>query len=169
MNQPWLLLGNPCCREGEAAPGFALPDAAGRPVELAQQLGHWVLLYFYPRDNTPLCTREACELRDHWDELQQLGVRVLGISLNDSASHARFAAQHQLPFPLLSDRGGEVAYAYSALVRLGPLRLTRRFSFLIDPQGRVRKCYFKVDVSRHATDVLTDLRELQRLDSAPRV
>ncbi len=161
MRQPWFVLGRTRCQSGSAAPDFTLLDGNGQPHSLAAYRGRWLLLYFYPRDNTPLCTREACAVRDSWGEFARLNAGVLGISLDNAASHQQFAAAQNLPFPLLSDPTGEVALQYGALLRVGPVRLARRFSFLVDPHGHIRKCYFKVQVDRHARDVLDDLRQLQ--------
>ena len=161
MKQPWFALGRQACRAGEAAPDFDLPDGRGQMHRLSDYQGKWLLLYFYPRDNTPLCTREACGVRDNWGEFSRLNAAVLGISLDSEASHQRFAATLNLPFPLLSDISGDVAFRYGALLRLGPLRLARRFSFLIDPQGGIRQCYFKVQADKHAGEVVDELKRLQ--------
>ena len=99
---------------GQPAPPFTLTDAAGHSVSLGDFAGRDVILYFYPKDDTPGCTKEACGFRDAWDELRVLGVAVLGVSADDAASHARFAAKYRLPFTLLSDPGQAVMRAYGA-------------------------------------------------------
>lgn len=146
---------------GEPAPDFRLADQNGLTHSLQAQRGRWVVLYFYPKDDTPGCTAQACAFRDDFLELQALGARLLGVSLDDAGSHARFARKHGLPFPLLSDPRGEVAGAYGALLHLGPLRLARRHSFLIDPEGRIARIYRRVDPRRHSTRIIADLRALQ--------
>jgi thioredoxin-dependent peroxiredoxin len=146
---------------GMPAPDFALPDARGERRALADLRGEWLLLYFYPKDDTPGCTKQACAFRDGYRELRARGVQVVGVSLDDGESHRAFAEKHRLPFPLLSDRTGEVAASYGALWSLGPLRLTRRHSFLIDPQGRLARIYRDVDVDSHYRQVLDDLTEAQ--------
>lgn len=146
---------------GMPAPDFALPDARGEQRALADFRGEWLLLYFYPKDDTPGCTKQACAFRDGYQELRARGVQVVGVSLDDGESHRAFAEKHRLPFPLLSDRTGEVAASYGALWSLGPLRLTRRHSFLIDPQGRLARIYRDVDVDSHYRQVQDDLTEAQ--------
>ena len=147
---------------GQPAPDFSLPDASGTPRALADFRGEWLLLYFYPKNDTPGCTKQACTFRDGYQELRARGVQVVGVSLDDGASHQAFAAKHKLPFPLLSDAGGKVAARYDSLWSLGPVRFARRHSFLIDPQGRLARIYRKVDVDTHFRQVLDDLDALQR-------
>lgn len=146
---------------GQPAPDFELPDAQGASRALAEFRGEWLLLYFYPKDGTPVCTQQACAFRDGYQELRGRGVRVVGVSLDDGASHRAFAEEHRLPFPLLSDPDGAVADRYGALWSLGPVRIARRHSFLIDPQGRLARIYRKVDVDTHYRQVLDDLAEVQ--------
>lgn len=142
---------------GAAAPDFALPDARGGLRRLADFRGEWLLLYFYPKDATPGCTKEACAFRDGYQELRQRGVQVVGVSMDDAASHAAFTEQHRLPFPLLSDSDGQVAARYGTLWSLGPIRFTKRHSFLIDAQGRIVQIYRSVDPDTHYRQVLEDL------------
>jgi peroxiredoxin Q/BCP len=146
---------------GSAAPSFELSDQYGKDHDLAQYRGRWVVVYFYPKNDTPGCTTEACAFRDDILVLRDLGVQLFGVSLDDSESHARFAEKHGLPFPLLSDADGQVARAYGALFALGPLRFAKRHSFIIDPQGRIAKVYRKVDPERHSDQIIADLRALQ--------
>ncbi|WP_297528971.1 peroxiredoxin [Thiohalobacter sp.] len=147
---------------GELAPDFSLPGQDGRLHALADYRGHWLVLYFYPKDDTPGCTREACAFRDGLVELGQLDARVVGVSVDDADSHRAFAERHGLPFPLLSDTSGEVAARYGALWALGPLKFARRHSFLIDPQGRLRRIYRRVDPDRHFRELVEGLKTLQR-------
>ncbi len=147
---------------GEPAPGFDLVDSSGQAHRLQDYLGQWVLLYFYPKDDTPVCTKEACRFRDDYPALQAQGVQVLGVSLDDRDSHRAFQEKFHLPFPLLSDVKGVAAQAYDTLFTLGPLRFARRQSFLIDPQGRLRKIYRSVDADVHAEQVLGDLEALKQ-------
>jgi thioredoxin-dependent peroxiredoxin len=145
---------------GADAPGFALKDQSGKVQKLEDYRGKWVVLYFYPRDDTPGCTEQACKFRDDMAQLTQLGAQVLGVSVDDSASHAKFAAKYKLPFPLLADEGGAVAKAYGALSDWGVFTYARRYTFLIDPQGRVAKTYLKVDTSKHSIEIIDDLKKL---------
>jgi peroxiredoxin Q/BCP len=142
---------------GAAAPAFDLPDATQRHHRLADYRGRWLVLYFYPKDATPTCTAEACNLRDGYAEFRARDVALVGISLDDAASHAQFAQRHGLPFPLLSDRYAEVARAYGSVWDFGVLRIAKRHTFLIDPAGRVAKAYLKIDAARHAQEILSDL------------
>lgn len=148
---------------GQAAPEFALPDQDNRVHRLSEYRGRWVVLYFYPRDDTPGCTAEACRFQDDIADLRELGVAVLGISTDSPGSHARFAGKYGLSFPLLADSGGGVARRYGSLRSLGPLKLARRHSFVIDTAGRVAKIYRVVAPQRHSSEVIADIRSLQSL------
>lgn len=147
---------------GEAAPAFTLPDQSGKPVSLNDYRGKWVVLYFYPKDGTPGCTTEACEFRDNVFAFREAGATILGVSVDDVASHKKFAADHQLPFTLLADGEKKVARDYGVLHRmLGLMELARRETFIVDPQGRIAKHYREVDPGSHSKQVLTDLKALQ--------
>jgi peroxiredoxin Q/BCP len=150
-------------KAGDPAPDFTLPDQNGAEFTLSEFRGQWVLLYFYPKDNTPGCTTEACELRDNFGELQRLGVQVLGISADTVASHASFALKLKLPFLLLADPEKTACNAYGVWGPqkfLGvPFQGVSRSSFLIDPQGRIAKVYPKVKPADHAREVITDLKQ----------
>ncbi|MDO8988938.1 MAG: peroxiredoxin [Sideroxyarcus sp.] len=145
---------------GEAAPDFNLPDQDGKPHRLQDYAGKWLVLYFYPKDDTPGCTEEACAFRDDLHKLTALGAQVVGVSVDDSESHAEFAKKYHLPFPLLADKSAEVAAGYGALRNLGLFKIARRYTFLIDPQGKVAKVYLKVETSRHSTEIIEDLKLL---------
>ncbi len=145
---------------GAPAPEFSLPDQAGRTVRLADFRGKWVVLYFYPKDDTPGCTEEACTFRDDQAALTLLGAQVIGMSLDDVASHTAFATKYSLPFPLLADTDAKVSASYGAVTNLVVAKFARRYTFLIDPQGRVAKSYLNVDTARHAAEVIADLRRL---------
>jgi peroxiredoxin Q/BCP len=147
IDQPW--------------PAFEMQDQHGRRHRLEDYAGKWLVLYFYPRDDTPGCTIEACKFRDDLYLIRSMNADVLGVSLDSVGSHARFAADYGLPFPLLADRRGEAAAAYGVLLSMGPLKLARRNTFLIDPKGNIARIYRKVDPKRHSEEVIADLRELQ--------
>ncbi len=150
---------------GTAATDFALPDQEGRIHRLSDYRGKWVVLYFYPKDDTPGCTKEACGFRDRMGDLQELGAVVLGVSADDVQSHKRFAEKYGLNFPLLADPGREVILAYGAWGKKnlygkeyeGVLRQT----FLIDPEGRIAKVWRKVSPEDHAEEVAEALRALR--------
>jgi peroxiredoxin Q/BCP len=148
---------------GQPAPPFTLSEASGRSVSLADYAGQNLVLYFYPKDDTPGCTKEACGFRDAWDEIRGLGVTVLGVSADDSASHRRFAAKHRLPFPLLSDPERKVMRAYGAYgekTMYGrKVTGTIRSTVWIGPDGRVRKHWPRVtNAGQHPEKVLAAIR-----------
>ena len=145
---------------GEAAPDFDLPDQNGVRHNLGEFAGKWLVLYFYPKDDTPGCTQEACAFRDDLHKLASLGAQVVGISVDDSDSHAEFAKKYHLPFPLLADKSTEVAARYGALMNLWLFKFARRYTFLIDPKGKIVKVYTKVETSRHSTEIIEDLQQL---------
>lgn len=150
---------------GSFAPDFELPDQEGKLHRLADYRGRWVVLYFYPKDDTPGCTKEACGFRDRMGDLQGLGAVVLGVSADDVESHRRFAEKYGLNFPLLADPERQAILAYGAWgkknlygkVYEGVLRQT----FLIDPEGRIAKVWRKVSPEDHAEEVAEVLKTLR--------
>jgi thioredoxin-dependent peroxiredoxin len=145
--------------EGKNAPDFTLDDAKGERVSLADFKGKHVIVYFYPKDDTPGCTKEACGFRDHWKELQKAGVIVLGISADGAASHQKFAAKYKLPFPLLSDPDRTVMTAWGAygdkMMYGKKTKGVIRSSVWIGPDGTVRKHWARVaDAAKHPAQVL---------------
>jgi peroxiredoxin Q/BCP len=148
--------------EGSLAPAFRLQDQPGTWISLADQRGKWVVLYFYPKDNTPGCTTEACEFRDNIFAFRSTGAIVLGISVDDVASHEQFARDNSLPFPILADLQKQVSKDYGVLhSALGVMEVARRETFIIDPQGRVARHYRAVEAKGHSQLVLADLKALQ--------
>jgi len=145
---------------GAPAPVFELPDQAGKPHRLTDYQGKWLVLYFYPKDDTPGCTTQACEFRDNIFAFRKLDAEIVGISLDDVESHRAFAEKHGLPFTLLADEGGEVAKNYGVLKNFGVVQLASRQTFLISPDGLVARHYEKVDVETHSADVLRDIEAL---------
>ncbi len=145
---------------GAPAPAFSLADQSGKARTLAEFRGKWVVLYFYPKDDTPGCTEEACNFRDDIFALSQMGAQGIRVSLDDSASHAQFAKKYSLPFPLLADPSGAVTDSYGALPQGG--RYARRYTFLIDPAGKVAKVYTSVETSRHSVEVIEDLKRFSK-------
>lgn len=146
---------------GAAAPEFKLQDQTGKSHSLKDYRGKWVVMYFYPKDNTPGCTTQACEFRDNIFAYREIGAVILGVSVDDVASHKKFSDDHSLPFPILADSEKKTATAYGTLTKyLGITELARRDTFIIDPQGRVAKHYVKVDPKGHSELVLTDLKQL---------
>ena len=147
-------------RIGQVAPGFKLLDQTGKPQALTDYSGQYVVLYFYPKDDTPGCTKEACSFRDDLRQLEKLSAKIIGVSVDDSDSHARFAQKYHLPFPLLADKDGKVADSYGALTNLGIIKIAKRYTFLIAPDGKLAKIYLSVDTSRHSQEIIDDLKQL---------
>jgi len=145
---------------GKPAPDFRLPDQHGKLHALQDYRGQYLVLYFYPKDDTPGCTQEACAFRDDLNQITAMGAQVVGVSVDNSNSHAEFATKYHLPFPLLSDKSGAVADSYGALLNLGILKMARRFTFLIDPEGNLVKAYLAVETSRHSQEIIADLKKL---------
>ncbi|MCJ7558048.1 MAG: peroxiredoxin [Gammaproteobacteria bacterium] len=146
--------------EGGAAPSFRLQDQNGAWHTLEDYKGKWVVLYFYPKDDTPGCTTEACNFRDDIFAFRKLGVAILGVSTDDVESHQQFAEKHSLPFSLLSDPKGETTEQYGSLRNLGVLKYAQRHSFLINPDGVIAKYYEEVDPDTHSAQIMTDLQGL---------
>lgn len=155
-------------KPGDPAPDFALQDQHRQTHHLSDYRGQWLVLYFYPKDDTPGCTAEACSFRDNINRLIAQDAVVLGVSVDDTTSHAEFARKHDLPFPLLADPEGEVAARYGALRNLLLLKLAKRHSFIIDPEGRIAQIYRKVAPGRHVKEVLEDLRRLRSVSASDR-
>src|SRR5512143_1181659 len=158
----WMLRPGTQRMEGSAAPDFALQDQNGQIHRLGDYAGRWLVLYFYPKDDTPGCTKEACRFRDDIGVLGNLNAAVVGVSVDDTRSHAGFSRKYQLPFPLLSDPDRYTAAAYDSLLNLGLVRFARRHTFIIAPDGRIAARFDKVDPARHAEDVARTLRALQQ-------
>lgn len=142
---------------GTSAPNFNLPDQHGKMHKLADYKSSWLVLYFYPKDDTPGCTEEACMFRDDLAQISKMGGKVVGISIDDTRSHAEFAEKYHLPFPLLADKDGSVAKSYGAVTNLLFMKIAKRYTFLVDPEGQVAKVYLSVDTSRHSVEIIRDL------------
>jgi peroxiredoxin Q/BCP len=145
---------------GAPAPEFELPDQDGQLHSLEDYRDQWVVLYFYPKDETPGCTTEACEFRDNIFAFRKLNAQILGVSLDDVESHKKFSENHGLPFPLLADIEGKAADAYGVKTKMMGWTVAKRQTFIIDPQGKVAQHYEKVDPDEHAAQVLAELEAL---------
>ena len=144
--------------EGSAAPAFKLQDQAGAWHTLDQYKGKYVVLYFYPKDDTPGCTTQACELRDNIFEFRKANAVILGVSVDDVASHEKFAKEHSLPFDILADPTREVSEKYGVLFNAGITKLASRQTFLIGPDGKIVKHWAKVDPKEHSKFVLAEIK-----------
>jgi len=155
------VMAAPILKIGDDAPSFTLPDSQGNQINSNDFKGKWIVLYFYPKDDTPGCTAEACHFRDDFKLLESLGAKVIGISIDDSFSHKKFAEKYNLPFPLLSDASGEVASRYGALNNFLVIKLAKRYTYLINPQGKIAKIYLSIDTSKHSQEIIDDLKVLK--------
>lgn len=151
---------------GEKAPDFEVEDQSGETQSLKQYKGQWVLLYFYPKDDTPGCTKEACAFRDNFPAFKKLKAVVLGVSVDALTKHKKFIEKYQLPFTLLADTEKKVVEAYGVWGKkkfMGREYLgTFRTSFLIDPVGKIAKIYEDVKPEQHAEEVLEDIKTLAK-------
>jgi peroxiredoxin Q/BCP len=143
---------------GATAPAFNLPDQNGDWHTLEEYRGQWLAVYFYPRDDTPGCTTEACNFRDNIYAFKAIGAAVVGISVDDVESHKEFSDKYKLPFTILADEDSETAKAYGVLRDYKLIKLASRQSFLIDPEGKIAKHYEKVDPDTHTDEVLADIK-----------
>lgn len=151
-------------KEGKPAPGFELTDQYNKSHKLSDYRGKWVVLYFYPKDDTPGCTTEACNFRDDIFKIRDLNAEVIGVSVDNTKSHAKFADKHGLPFPLLSDGDASVARSYGSAITLGPIKIAKRHTFIIDPAGNIAAVYRDVKPSTHSEEIINNLQSLQAKD-----
>ena len=153
---------------GSAAPAFRLQDQNGAWHTLEEYRGKWLVLYFYPKDGTPGCTTQACELRDNIFAFRKAGATIVGISVDEVAAHQKFAAEHSLPFTILADSSKQTAKDYGVLVKfMGVMELARRDTFIVDPEGRVAKHWAQVEPKGHSELVLKELAVLQKQAAPP--
>jgi peroxiredoxin Q/BCP len=145
---------------GSPAPAFRLQDQNGDWHALEDYRGQWLAIYFYPKNDTPGCTAEACNFRDNIYAFRAIGANVVGVSVDDVASHKSFAEKYRLPFILLADADGEMAEAYGVLRDWKLLQIAARESFVVDPSGTIVRHYEDVDPDTHTQEVLTDLERL---------
>jgi peroxiredoxin Q/BCP len=146
---------------GDLAPDFSLLDQHQTQQTLSDYRGQWVVVYFYPKNDTPGCTTEACSFRDNINGIIAKQATVFGVSVDSVESHQNFAKTHRLPFSLLSDSDGKVAASYQSILNLGVIKFARRNSFIIDPNGVIAKAYKGVDPQTHVAEVLRDLAAFQ--------
>jgi thioredoxin-dependent peroxiredoxin len=144
---------------GADAPDFEARDASDQPLKLSSAQGKLAVVYFYPKDETPGCTKQACELRDAYEDYQKNDVLIFGVSRDSQESHRKFRESHQLPFPLVADESGAVQEAYGVPSKLPGM--ASRVSFLVDRKGKIAKVWPDVDPALHAEQVLSAARELK--------
>jgi len=144
---------------GDSAPDFQGPTSDGKRLGLKDFVGKKnVVLYFYPKDDTPGCTKEACSFRDNLDSVRKMGAEVIGVSLDSVESHKKFAAKYKLPFPLISDEEKRIAQAYGVLRDTGTS--ANRVTFITDKSGKIAKIFPKVDVTKHTEEVSKALKAM---------
>lgn len=164
---PAPLLAGEAPVTGSDAPSFKLQDQNGDWHSLQDYRGQWLAVYFYPRDDTPGCTTEACNFRDNIYAFKVIGAVVVGISVDDVDSHKKFSDKYKLPFTILADVDGKTAKAYGVLRDYKLLKLASRQSFLINPQGKIAKHYDDVDPEKHTNDVLADIKAFMETATNP--
>ena len=147
---------------GDSAPSFKLQDQNGDWHTLGDYKGKYVVLFFYPKDGTPGCTTEACNFRDNIFAFDDLNTQILGISLDDVDSHKEFSEKYSLPYPILADIEKESAVDYGVLGKFMMMTITKRESFIIDPDGLIVKHYKNVDPDKHTDEVIEELKSLQK-------
>ena len=148
---------------GKPAPEFKLQDQNGKWHTPADHRGQWVVLYFYPKDDTPGCTTQACTFRDDIFKFRAVGAEVLGVSVQDVASHEEFAKKYSLPFPLLADTDKAAAKAYGVLTSYPVIgEIAKRDTFLLDPSGKIAKHYPGVKPAENSAEVLRDIETLKK-------
>ena len=160
-----VLAGEPLMA-GSDAPAFNLQDQNGDWHKLEEYRGQWLAIYFYPKDDTPGCTKEACNFRDNIYAFKAIDAAVVGISVDDVESHKKFSDKYKLPFTLLADSDNTTATAYGVLKDYKLLKLASRQSFLVDPEGKIAKHYADVDPDTHTDEVLADIKTLSEVWSS---
>lgn len=153
---PFLL----ALSSGDKAPDFSAKNQDGKTIQLSKLKGKFVLIYFYPKDDTPGCTKEACSFRDQYPKIEKLNTVILGVSRQDEASHKKFKEKHKLPFDLLADTDGSLAKSFE-IGSIPLFGLTKRESVLIGPDGKVIQVYESVDPKTHTQKVIQDLKKSQ--------
>lgn len=154
-----VIAGSGRLKTGSPAPDFTLIDQSDLKQSLSDYRGQWVLVYFYPKDYTPGCTAEACAFRDYYGDFEKAGLTLFGISTDNAESHRAFAEKHNLPFTLLADTNAEVTARYG--VKMPAVKMAKRHSFLIDPDGIIKKIYEDVTPADHPDEILKDLKTFQ--------
>ncbi|HEX3821608.1 MAG TPA: peroxiredoxin [Candidatus Sulfotelmatobacter sp.] len=166
MLVPRLLSKSRTPLEGSVAPEFTLPSQEGAPVSLKDYRGKWIILYFYPKDMTPGCSREAHNFQADQAQFAERNSVVLGVSLDSVDSHKKFCAKEGLNFKLLADTDHRVTGSYGSLTNLGIVKFAARNTFLIDPAGKIAKVYTSVDPAKHSAEVLAELDRLQKISAS---
>jgi peroxiredoxin Q/BCP len=160
---PFLLIAGNILKPGQAAPMFNLPDSEGKMHRLSDYKGKILVIYFYPKDDSPGCTTQACNLRDNFEELTKAGVNILGVSYDDTKSHQKFISKYDLPFPLLADTTKAMSEAYGAKPTLLGLFVPKRITYIIDEDSKILHVIEKVDTKNHSQQIMTVLKDKKKL------
>ncbi|MBC7968594.1 MAG: peroxiredoxin [Verrucomicrobia bacterium] len=142
---------------GDTAPNFTVKDTIGKTVTLSEYAGKPVVLYFYPKDDTPGCTKEACSFRDNYEQYLSKGITVFGVSLDDELSHQQFTEKFNLPFPLLADVDGAIAKAYDVIMERNGTLYAQRVTYVIGADGKIAQVYTSIQTETHASDILAEI------------
>jgi peroxiredoxin Q/BCP len=142
---------------GDTAPNFTVKDTIGKTVTLSEYAGKTVVLYFYPKDDTPGCTKEACSFRDNYEQYLSQGITVFGVSLDDELSHQQFTEKFNLPFPLLADVDGAIAKAYDVIMERNGTLYAQRVTYVIGGDRKIEKVYTSIQTETHASDILAEI------------
>ncbi|MBW4695246.1 MAG: peroxiredoxin [Lyngbya sp. HA4199-MV5] len=142
---------------GDTAPNFTVKDTIGKTVTLSEYAGKTVVLYFYPKDDTPGCTKEACSFRDNYEQYLSQGITVFGVSLDDELSHQQFTEKFNLPFPLLADVDGAIAKAYDVIMERNGTLYAQRVTYVIGGDRKIEKVYTSIQTDTHASDILAEI------------
>jgi len=142
---------------GDTAPNFTVKETIGKTVTLSEYAGKPVVLYFYPKDDTPGCTKEACSFRDNYEQYLSKGITVFGVSLDDELSHQQFTEKFNLPFPLLADVDGAIAKAYDVIMERNGTLYAQRVTYVIGADGKIAQVYTSIQTETHASDILAEI------------
>jgi peroxiredoxin Q/BCP len=142
---------------GDTAPNFTVKDTIGKTVTLSEYAGKPVVLYFYPKDDTPGCTKEACSFRDNYEQFLSKGITVFGVSLDDELSHQQFTEKFNLPLPLLADVDGAIAKAYDVIMERNGTLYAQRVTYVIGADGKIAQVYTSIQTETHASDILAEI------------
>jgi peroxiredoxin Q/BCP len=160
---PFLLIAGDILKPGQAAPPFKLSDSEGKIHQLSDYKGKILVIYFYPKDDSPGCTTQACNLRDNFEELTKVGVNILGVSYDGMKSHQKFISKYDLPFPLLADTTKAMSEAYGARPALLGLFVPKRITYIIDEDSNILHVFEKVDTKNHSRQIMAVLKEKKKL------
>ena len=160
---PLIMIAGDILKPGQVAPSFKLSDSEGKVHKLSDYQGKILVIYFYPKNDTPGCTAEACNLRDNFEDLTKAGINILGVSYDDTKSHQKFISKYNLPFPLLADTTKTMSEAYGAKSGLFGLFAPKRITYIVNKNGKIFHVFEKVDAKNHSQQIMAVLKEKKKL------